>query len=159
MILSACTACGARHFGHNTICSADGLEPASATTFARVPHLQRHNAIVLVMTAFSAGGFVRLRDSQSKTEGTRIVPNKYPVLQAKANSTILAQSKSFPKSRLGSSDTSPVIPERNPSRSVLAGAIGTGRIVRIVRSLCSHSFPHLTTVFSGVLNQLLPGLY
>src|SRR5262249_49750372 len=49
-----CTACGARHFGHNAICSADGLEPASATTFARVPHLQRHNATILLMTASSA---------------------------------------------------------------------------------------------------------
>src|SRR4030095_6149432 len=59
MILSACTACGARHFGHDAICSADGLEPASATTFARVPHLQRHNATILVMTASSASGRLR----------------------------------------------------------------------------------------------------
>jgi hypothetical protein len=53
MILLACIACGARHFGHEAICSADGMKP-SATTFTKVPHLQRHNATVLAMTASSA---------------------------------------------------------------------------------------------------------
>ena len=40
-------------FGTGRICLARGLESASATTFTRVPHWQRHNVTVLAMTALS----------------------------------------------------------------------------------------------------------
>ena len=49
MILSAYIWHGSRHVGHDAACVADEAESASATTFTRVPHLQRHNATILAM--------------------------------------------------------------------------------------------------------------
>ena len=49
MILSAYIGHGSRHVGHDAACVADEAESASATTFTRVPHVQRHNATILAM--------------------------------------------------------------------------------------------------------------
>ena len=49
MILSAYIAHGSQQVGHDAACVADEAESASATTFTRVPHSQRHNATILVM--------------------------------------------------------------------------------------------------------------
>jgi hypothetical protein len=52
MILLASMSCGSQHFGHNATCLLGELESSSATTFTRVPHLQRQNANnILAITA------------------------------------------------------------------------------------------------------------
>src|SRR5262249_13000157 len=56
-ILSPWTVCESPHFGQDAICVAGGsLGSASARTFTRVPHLQRHATIIPTIIVSNASG-------------------------------------------------------------------------------------------------------
>jgi hypothetical protein len=66
MILSARIGCRLRHFGHEAVCVAGGLESISAMTLTEVPHIQRHIATIAVTIASSTSLFdagFNVRDS------------------------------------------------------------------------------------------------